>query len=385
MIGFDYYNPVRLIFGNGTFDRLGECVHKRDEHAMLVTGSGAARRLGYLDRALEMLQQSGVEVTVFDRVPPNPTDVVVEEGGTIARENQCNLIVAVGGGSAMDAAKGIAVAATHNFPVREFLVDGNHGDKRVPTGATLPVVCVTTTAGTSSELTPFAVITATQTKEKAAIAGDCIYPRASICDPELTLSASPAVTAATGVDVLCHSVEGYINTDAGPFTDSAAVQAIGLVGEFLPRAVADGTDLEARYSLSLANVFAGLPLSNCGASVMHALEHPVSAHYPGVPHGEGLAALMVAYCRLFHGQTPEKFARLSALLGGPPEATAAADTVAAFLQKVGLSIGLSKFGVDRAMLPRLAEDALRYMGGAAAKTPGCFGKDCLVRLLEESF
>jgi len=385
MIGFHYHNPVRLSFGRGTFDRLTQCLLKRDEQVLLVTGRGAARRLGYLDRAVEMLRTGGVEVSVYDQVPPNPTDETVREGAELARRHQCDLIVALGGGSSMDAAKGIAVAATHDFPIREFLLAGEHGGKRVPTAATLPVVCVTTTAGTSSELTPFAVITATRTKEKSSIAGDCIYPRASICDPDLTLHVPPEVTAATGVDVLCHAMEGYISTAAGPLTDAAAVEAIGLVGRYLPQAVEHGDDIEARYHMSLANAFAGLPLSNCGASVMHGLEHPVSAHYPEVPHGAGLAALLVAYCTQFHGQMPEKFARVSALLGGPERAEAAADTVRELLDRVGLNIGLSRFGVDRALLPELADDALRYMGGAVSKTPGCVGRECLVTLLEASF
>jgi alcohol dehydrogenase class IV len=351
---------------------------------MLVTGRTTARQQGYLDRALLMLRDAGADVVVFDEVSPNPTDELVDAGGKLAREEHCHLVVGLGGGSAMDAAKGIAVAATHEFAIREFILPNGQGEKRVPTDVTLPVVCVTTTAGTSSELTPFAVLTMEQTREKAALAHPLIYPRVGICDPELTYPMPAEVTAATGIDVLCHATEGYLNTTAGPLTDHAAEETIRLVGEYLPRAVADGGDKEARYFMSLANVFAGYPLSNCGATILHALEHPISGHNRQVAHGAGLAALLAAYARTCWGAAPEKWARVAALLNGPEEPQEAAEALERLLEKVGLNVGLSALGVKEGMLETIADDARRYMGGALGKTPGCPERECLMGILRGS-
>ena len=385
MVSFDYCNPVQLIFGEGTFNRLGEGPAPGEGHALLVTGRSAARRLGYLDRAVTMLRDRGLQVTVYDAVPSNPTDSIVDAGATLAREAGCDLVVGLGGGSAMDAAKAIAVAAYHDLPVRAFLVPDERGTVRVPTDRTLPIICVTTTSGTSSETTPYAVITLEDSRDKTAIRDRRVYPRVAICDPELTYHVSPRTTAATGVDVLSHAVEAFTALGAGPFTDQASAEAIRLVGLYLPRAVAAGTDKEARHYMSLANVFAGVGLSNCGVSMPHALEHPVSGHYPEVAHGEGLAALLVPFASACWEAQPEKFARVSSLLDGPHDASAAAQTIKAFLGRVDLDIKLSHLGVERDMLPHLADDALRYMAGAVDRTPGSPTRERLIEALEASW
>ncbi len=389
MLEFDFFNPVRLSFGAGRFDGLGEQAAEHGSHALLVTGRSSARKSGLLDRASKLMQDNGMKVTVFDRVEPNPTDASVDEGGELARAEGCDVVVAVGGGSTMDAAKGIAVAATHDGPVAEYL---KPKDRLEPTDATLPLVCATTTSGTSSELTPFAVITVQAAKQKSAIRSDYAYPKVAIVDPELTLTCPPYVTGSTGIDVLCHSVEGYLSTSATPLTDHCAEKAMELVGEALPGAYADGSSLQHRYDLSLANVFAGYVLSNAGVTVLHALEHPISAHYPDVAHGAGLAVLMVGYAERLWEREPCKFARLAELLGrnvaSLTEAEAAQQAAGAIkdlLAIVGLDIGLGELGVERDKLPTIADDTLEYMFGALGKTPGGLDRDELIELLEASF
>jgi butanol dehydrogenase len=317
---FDYYNPVRLLFGPGQFNRLPQCLVAGESHALLVTGKGSAREHGHLDRAVLMLHDAGVQVTVYDEIPPNPTDDVIDTGGALAREESCDLVIGLGGGSAMDAAKAIAVAASHHFPIAEFLRPDGRGATRVPTERTLPTICITTTSGTSSELTPYAVVTVTDGREKRPLVSPRIFPRVGIVDPELTYSVPAYATASTGVDVLCH-----------------------------------------------------------------ALEHPVSAHYPLVAHGAGLAALLVAYAKCGWEAMPEKFARVSALLGGPADGRAAAAQFEALLDTVDMNVNLSHLGVEREMLERLADDAIRYMSGGIAKTPGCPDRDCLISILNESY
>ncbi|MFW6437406.1 MAG: iron-containing alcohol dehydrogenase [Armatimonadota bacterium] len=386
---FNFHNPVRLVFGQGTFDQIGERTAEFGSHALLVTGRSAARKSGLLDRAVDSLEAAGVDVTLFEKIMPNPTDEIVLEGADVARNEGVDVVVAVGGGSPMDAAKAIAVAATHDEPLWEFL---RPEDRRQATEATLPIICATTTSGTSSELTPFAVITATEQKMKVGIGSDNQYPKVAIIDPEATLTCPESVTANTGADVLAHSMEGYFSTEASPVTDLFAEKAIGLVGRWLPKAVEDCSDLQAREWMSLANVYAGYVLSNCGASVMHALEHPISAHHPEVAHGAGLAVMFVTYARHYWDRDPLKFGRIAHLLGrgvagAPPEQSAqyAADALQTLLDRIGLNIGLSDLGVTHEEIPTLVDDALHYMGGAVKKTPADLTRDDLIRLMEDSF
>lgn len=386
---FEFHNPVRLLFGQGTFDRIGESAAEFGGHALLVTGRSSARRSGLLDRAVDSLEDAGVEVTLFEEIMPNPTDEIVIEGAEVAREEGVDVVVAVGGGSPMDAAKAIAVAATHDAPLWEFL---RPEDRREATEATLPIICATTTSGTSSELTPFAVITATEQKMKVGIGSPNHYPKVAIVDPEATLTCPERVTANTGADVLAHSMEGYFSTEANPVTDLFAEKAIGIVGRWLPKAVADCENLQAREMMALANVYAGYVLSNCGASVMHALEHPISAHHPEVAHGAGLAVMFESYARHYWDRDPLKFGRIAHLLGRGVSGAAieesapyAADALLALLSSIGLNIGLKDLGVEREEIPTLVDDALHYMGGAVKKTPADLTREDLIRLMEDSF
>lgn len=385
---FDFHNFVRLHFGRGEIDRLGEHAAEYGSRAMLVTGRSSARQTGLLDRVVDLLDDAGLDVTLFDRIMPNPTDEIVDEGGELAREQDVDVIVAVGGGSAMDAAKGIAVAATHAQSIREFL---EPPDEDEPTDAALPIICATTTSGTSSELTPYAVITIADLTMKTSFGSDHAYPKVGIVDPNLIVTCPPRVTANTGADVLAHAMEGYFSTVASPITDACAERAIGLVGGYLPRAVADGSDIGAREGMALANVFAGYTLSNCGATVLHGLEHPISAHYPDVAHGAGLAVLMVAWAERYWEYDPYKFGRITQLLGDapmvPPESVAegAADAIRRLLSDIDLDIGLADLGIEHDMLATIADDTLRYMPGAVEKTPVDLSREDLIDLLEASY
>lgn len=387
---FIFYSPVRLLFGEGRFDEVGRHASALGCHALIVTSRRAMRAAGWLDRACELLADAGVAVTVFDRVMPNPTDGLVDEGGRIASEAGCDLVVGLGGGSSMDAAKAIAVRATHPEPIAEYVCDGPWGAHRDPTSATLPVICVPSTSGTSSELTPFAVVSVEELRTKAALRHEAIYARVALDDPRLTYSVPPRVTAATGLDVFCHSFEAYLSPQCHPLGEAVAARAMALVARWLPRVVADGGDTEARAELMVANVFSGYALSQVGATVVHALEHPVSALHPEVPHGEGLAALLPAYARLMVERVPERVASVAECLGlgpsGPTDRVAAAVVAAVegLLEQVGLRMALRDLQVTAEELPEIAAGAQNYMAGALEKTPGGADTDFLLRLLQMS-
>lgn len=389
---FEFTSPTRLVFGQGTFRRLGEEAALLGRRALLVTGTRSLAQTGHLDRAMELLSASGIESIVYGGVPPNPTVNTVDDGAALARRERCDLVVAIGGGSVMDAGKAMAVVATHDTTARQLLVAEGGRDKAVPTAATLPVLCVTSTAGTSSELTPFAVITVSDSHEKMALRSPHIQPRVSICDPELTYSVPPNVTAATGVDVLCHAMEAFVSTAAQPLTDLLALEAIRLVGRNLPRAVKAGQDRQAREQMLLANVYAGYALANCGATVMHAMEHPVSGHYPHIAHGAGLAALILPWVRRVGPRLPEKMTTLAAALGGSEAglihvsaAADAEDALADLLRSIGMDLRLRDLGVADDMLTQMATDTLRYMSLAVAKTPGGLTAADVLDLYEDAY
>lgn len=388
---FEFQSTTRLVFGEGTFGQIGERAAKFGKKALLVTGRMALLKSGHVQRAQELLADAGVETELFAQIPANPTADVVDQGAAAARTAGCDLVIGMGGGSAMDAAKAIACCAGMDRPVRDFMVADAAGKKVAPDEATLPIICVTSTAGTASELTPFAVITLPESKEKSAIRSEFIQARVAIDDPELTYSAPPAVTAATGIDVLCHAVEAYVSTNATPVTDVMAQEAIRLVGKYLPAAVADGTNAEARAQMMLANAFAGYGLACCGATIMHGLEHPVSGHYPEVAHGAGLAAMLKPWARKLWPQMPERFARITELLtderlADVEDAAARAEaSLAGLLEQVGLNVQLRDLGVELANLPTMAADTCRYMAGAVKSTPGALCAEEVLELLEAAY
>lgn len=388
---FQFRAPSQLVFGEGTFEQIGSRAKDYGKKALLVTGRSALIKSGHVQRAQELLAQAGVECELFAQIPANPVADVIDQGAQAARAAGCDLVIGLGGGSAMDASKAIAVCAGMNAPVRDFMIGDAQGNKRQPDASTLPVICVTSTAGTSSELTPFAVITIPETKEKSAIRSEHIHARVAIADPELTYSAPPEVTAATGVDVLCHACESYVTANATPVTDVMSQEAIRLVGKYLPLAVADGSNVEARRQMMLANVFAGYGLACCGATIMHGLEHPVSGHYNHVAHGAGLAAMLKPWARKLWPHMPEKFARITELLTGDcvadiEDAAARAEAaIGGLLQQVGLDLRLRDLGVEQANLPTMVEDTCRYMAGAVKNTPGELTCDDVLELLQAAW
>ncbi|MCD6352277.1 MAG: iron-containing alcohol dehydrogenase, partial [Armatimonadetes bacterium] len=234
------------------------------------------------------------------------------------------------------------------------------------------------------------VVTLLETKKKAAIRADAIYARVAIDDPRLTYTVPPRVTAATGVDVLCHALEGFLSTQRQAITDVAAPRAIALVLRWLPEAVANGDNAEAREQMLLANVLAGYALSQSGATALHGLEHPVSAHHPEVPHGEGLAAMLPGYLRAMIKFAPERLAELAEALRLPtdgPAAKVAGRVLSAaekLLEQVGLQLTLRELGVEDDELGAIVEGAQDYMAGALAKTPGGALADTLMEILEQS-
>lgn len=374
---FMLYMPTRLVFGAGKISELAETPYLPGKKALIVIGAaGAMRKYGYLEKVETLLQKNNVETVVFDRVLANPVAENVAEGAACARENGCDFVVGLGGGSSIDAAKSIAVMATNDGVYWDYMQAGSGGQK-VPANRALPLVAIPTTAGTGTEADPWTVITKSETNEKIGWGCDDTFPVLSIIDPELMTSVPPKMTAYTGIDAFCHAVECYIANVNQPASDRFALEAIRLITENLPIAVKDGGNLDARTKLAWASTEAGICESLSCCIAHHSMEHAISAYYPDVPHGAGLTMLSVAFFSYLAERNPERFEDMARAMGEDVDALSQDQKPFAFitgLEKLIKNIGLdgetlSSYGVKKEDIPKLAQNSIEAMGFLYDLTP----------------
>lgn len=360
MESFNYHQPTEIRFGRGRVGEVGEAAAGLGSRALLVTVPVFDAIAPAVEKVKQSLAEAGLEVAHFDGVKPNPTTDVITAGAEMAVAHGADVVIGLGGGSSMDSAKAVAVEATHEGSCWDYLFF-----KTAPTEKTLPVVAVTTTAGTGSEVTQVAVVTNRDERCKSALYNSIIFPRVAIVDPELTLTVPPHVTASTGFDVFTHAFEAYIHKGASAYTDVLALEAIRLVAASLVRAVKDGSDIDARASMSWANVLAGLSIANAGVTLPHGMGMAIGGMYPGVAHGEALAITYPPVLRFTWRDAVERFAAVARIFH-PPLADVSDDTAArklcelicAFLTEIGMDLTLERFGVPEAELDKLAEACL---------------------------
>lgn len=345
MKDFSFYIPTRIIFGNGKFDVLGKEVAQIGRRALLVTYPGDVLEK-WVDRAVSLLKDSGVSVVLFREVEANPDHLLINRGGDLARVEKCDVVIALGGGSAIDAAKGIAVVAGENKDIWEIC------EGAPVTQETLPVVAITTTAGTGSEATFFSVVSNRELKQKEGFALPQFFPKLSICDPMLTLDLPPRITAETGLDALSHAIEAYYCKFSTPIVDALAVQAIGLVSDNLHKAVYDGKDPVARYNMMLANTLAGMAITQSDSCLAHVIGEAVGGVY-NVGHGLSVALCLPATMEYNCMAAMEKFANIAELMDEDAghlslreAALRAPGTIRELIEDVGLPLGLRAIGVD---------------------------------------
>ncbi len=365
--GFSYeFNiPTRTLFGAGTLNLL----HKQPmpgKKALLVISNGkSTRENGYLDRIQKQLEMAGVSWTLFDKVEPNPLRSTCMAGSAAARENGCDFIVALGGGSVIDCSKGIAVAATNEGDLWNYIYFGS-GKGMPQKNDPLPIVAVTTTAGTGSETDSGAVITHERLHEKTALFGPKLFPVLAIVDPELTLTVPPKFTAYQGFDALFHSLEGYISNKASLMSDMYALAAIENVAKNLPTCVREGNNLEARTRVSWGNTLSGVVMCVGTTTSEHSLEHALSAYHQQLPHGAGLIMISKAYFSFFieKGVCDDRFVRMARAMG-MKDASKPQDFIDALvgLQKAcGVDdLKMSDYGISPQEFPLLAANAKETM------------------------
>jgi len=356
-VNFLFSIPTAVHFGPGSAARLGEEVRRLGAGRVLLVHDRGVMAAGLIDPLLATLAAAGIDVSRYDDVPPNPSDHAVEATAAAARAGAVEAIVAVGGGSAIDAAKAANILLANPGPIAAY-----EGIDRVARPG-LPLVALPTTAGTASEVTAFTIVTDTARHRKMVIGGCGIAPTVALADPLLTRTLPPALTAATGLDALTHAIEAYVSTAASPPADALALDAIRRIAVALPRAFADGADIAARSDMLLGSMMAGFAFNAAGLGLVHALAHPLGARF-GLAHGTANAIALAPVMAYNSATAPGRYRAVAAALGVAVDdlddddaAQAAAARVAALV--VALAIpSLGQCGVTPADLPQLVEDAL---------------------------
>ncbi len=355
---FDFFVPSVSRMGVGAVKKIGESAKfLGGTKALIVTDKGLFD-LGVADQIVELLAADGIKAVVFNGAEPNPTDLNVRAGLKIYKDNNCDMLVSLGGGSSHDCAKGIGIVATNNGDIRDFA-----GIDTVPNPLP-PFIAVNTTAGTGSEVTRFAVITNTDTHVKMIFATARITPTIAFNDPAMMVGLPAPLTASTGMDALTHAIEAYVAALANPVTDACAIAAIKLIVEWLPQAVGNGANLEARDKMAYAEYLAGVAFNNAGIGIVHAM-----AHQPGAllnkPHGVCNAILLPYGCEFNIIACPQKYADIAVAMGvntaGLSTMEAAEkgiDAIRKLSRDIGIPSGLAEIGVKESDIPLLADNAI---------------------------
>ncbi|MGI5919117.1 MAG: iron-containing alcohol dehydrogenase [Christensenellales bacterium] len=384
---FDHYIPTRILFGNGALSEL----HKQalpGKKALIVTGAGqSVKKYGYLQQLTDQLDMSGVSYVLFDRILPNPIVEHVHEGAQMARETGCDFVIGLGGGSPIDSSKAIAVMACNSGSYWDYVSGGSGKGLPVPNDP-LPVVAITTTAGTGTEADPWMVIT--NGEEKIGFGYDKTFPVLSIVDPQLMVTVPPHLTAYQGFDALFHSTEGYICKFADPISDIYALKAIELVGKSLSTAVENGSDIAAREDVALANTLSGMVESTSSCTSEHSLAHALSAYHPDLEHGAALIMVSRAYYTHFaqSGACDERMIDMARALG-KKDAKSPMDFVEALTelqQACGVDmLKMSDYGIKYDELEKYARNARETMGGLFDMDRTSLSDEDVLKILQNSY
>lgn len=365
---YTFYNPVRYLFGKGVTRQVGTHAAALGKKALLVTTPGKTYSL-YGEKIVGLLSESGVDCQVFTGVQPNPLASSVRKGADLAAETGCDLVIGLGGGSAMDTAKGIAFLTGKEGDIFDYITA-----KRTGTSA-LPIICITTTAGTGSEGNSTAVFTNDVTLDKKGLVNPLIFPKVSFIDSEFMATLPKPLIAGPGCDALFHAFESYISKDRTPISEMYSLEAMRLSLENLPKVYHDPSDFEAWDKVILANTLAGIAIGCAGTTVPHALGQPVSGLLD-VAHSDSLVCLYPAFMKFTAHAAPERFAKLAELLGcdisGLTVEEAAQTSIGAmteFLKGIDAYKKLSQFGVTEEHVDKLAESATNIMKVVLNKNP----------------
>lgn len=373
MIAFEFYNPTRIVFGSGKLNALSEQTLPGKKAMLLISNGKSTRINGSLDRVKEQLEKAGAAYAVFDKIMENPVKEVIMEGAAFARENGCDFILALGGGAVLDSSKAIAAMATNDGDLWDY-VSGGTGKGKPLANRGLPIVTIPTSSGTGSEINCWGVISNLETKEKIGFGAECLVPVLSVVDPELMKTVPPKYTAFQGFDALFHNTEVMMSKGVNVFSEAIALSAIENIAKYLPRAVKNGNDIEARERVAYGSTVAGITMQLTSTTAQHSMEHAMSAYHHDLPHGAGLIMISVEFTRYFIEKhaCDGQFVKMARAMG-MPEADKPEDFLTALvaLQKACGVDGLkmSDYGIQKEECMTLAVNARETMGGLFLANP----------------
>ena len=370
---FDFNNPTRILFGSGKLNELGNQPMPGKKALLLMSGGKSAKVSGAYDRTLEQLHKAGVEVAEFAKVMENPVKEMVMEGAAFAKENGCDFIVALGGGAVLDSAVAVAAMTTNPGDLWDY-VNGGTGKGQPLVNPGLPIVSITLTAGTGSEVNCWGVISNLETKEKIGFGYPELTPVLAVVDPELMKTVPAKYTAYQGFDALFHNTEVMMSNGVNILSETIALSAIENIAKYLPRAVKDGNDLEAREHIAYGSAMAGITMQLTSTTAQHSMEHAMSAYHHNLPHGAGLIMISVEFARYFieRHACDDQFIKMARVMG-MPNADKPEDFITALLQlqkDCGVDdLKMSDYGITTNEFMTLAVNARETMGGLFLANP----------------
>jgi len=381
---FSFTGARKIVFGNGSFQQLPDHIRELQAKRPLIVLDKQLAATGMKEQVVELLKKSGMECQIFDKVDPEPKISLADEGAKLALKAKCDIVVGIGGGSAMDVAKAIAVLATNKGKAVDYL-----GLNKVP-GPGLPKIMIPTTAGTGSEVTFTSVFVRPDLKKKEGMNSPFLYPDLALLDPLLTVSLPPGPTASTGIDALCHAIESYTSINASPMSELISLEAIALIAENLRTAVHDGTNIAAREKMLLGSLYAGLGLANAGVTAVHSLSYPLGGRY-GIPHGLANTVLLPHVMSYNISGAQEKFVDIAEAMGemvdGLPlreAAYLAVEAVNALVEDCGILTNLEDLGISEDDFEEMAKIAMT-VARPLANNPRQVTVEDAVAIYEDAF
>ena len=370
---FTLFTPTKLLFGRGKLGELASQQQPGKKALLLISGGKSVRTNGTLDRVTAQLDKAGTAYTICANIHENPSKEVVMEAAACAKANGCDFVLAVGGGAVLDSAVAVAAMATNPGDLWDYVCGGT-GKGQPLRHPGLPIVTVATTSGTGSEINCWGVISNHETNEKIGFGRPELNPVLAIVDPELMLTVPPMYTAYQGFEALFHNTEVMISRFVNVLSEPIALSAIEHIAKYLPRAVKDGSDIEAREGVAYGSTIAGLTMQLTSTTAEHSMEHAMSAYHHGLPHGAGLIMISNEFYRFFveRHACDGQFVKMARAMGmaGASKPEDFLTALAGLQRACGVDdLKMSDYGISRDECMTLARNARETMGGLYAANP----------------
>ncbi len=388
---FSYFLPVNIQFGWNKVDSIADFVVPYGKKALIVTGRSSAKKSGLYDRVVAKLETAHIDPVLFDQVDANPLTTTALEGAALAKSESCDVVIAIGGGSIMDCAKGIAFMAVNEGDINDYIFNRKTSDNA------LPLIVIPTTCGTGSEGNGFGVLTNPETGDKKSLRCNAIVPKVSIVDPAVMGTMPPHVLASVGFDALCHNIEAYTSKTAQPFTDALSYYAATLLAQHLVplykhvKAVANGKPevlsekqlTKAWESVTLASTIGGMVINTAGVTLAHGMEHPASG-LKDITHGVGLAVIEPVVVEYTWSANPDKFGALARIFNHG-DGSELGEALRLIVHDLDLTTNLTELGFTKKDIPWLVDNVYVVATGNIANTVAEISREDIEALYKKMF